>query len=96
MFLPIPKKPTVQKCTDFRIISLMSHVIKVLLKIIQIRITDRIDKKISILQSGFRPEKGTRKGIFNIRTVCERATEMGKDICIRFIDCSEAFDKIKY
>ena len=81
IFLLIPKKPKAQYCTDFRAISLMSHVTKLLLKIIQIRIKDRIDKEIS----GFRTGEVTREGIFNIRTVCERAIEVGKGIYICFI-----------
>jgi len=44
LFLPIPKKPKAQNCTDFTK-SLMSHVTKLLLKIIQIRIKDRIETK---------------------------------------------------
>jgi len=96
VFLQIPKKPKAQNCTDFRTISLMSHVTKLLLKIIQIRIKYRRDKEISKLQSGFRPGKGTREGLFNIRTVCERAIEMGKDIYICFIDYSKAFDKVRH
>jgi len=89
VFLPSPKKPKPQNCTDFRTISLMSHVTNLLLKIIQIRIKDMIDKQISKLKTGFRPGKGTREGIFNIRTVCERVNEMGKDIYICFIDYSK-------
>ena len=96
IFLPIPKKLKAQNCTDFRTISLMSHVTKLLLKIIQIRLKDRIEKEISKLQSGFRPGKGTREGIFNIRTICERAIEVGKDIHICFIDYSKAFDMVKH
>ena len=96
IFLPIPEKPKAQNCTDFRTISLMSHVTKLLLKIIQIRIKDRIDKEISKLQSGFTPARGTREGIFNIRTICERAIEVGKDVYICFVDYSKVFDMVKH
>ena len=95
IFLPIPKKLKAQNCTDFRTTSLRSHVTKLLLKIIQIRLKDRIEKEISTLQSGFRPGKGTREGIFNIRTICERAIEVGKDIHICFIDYAKAFDTLE-
>ena len=96
IFFQFPKNQKDQNCADFRTTSLMSHVTKLLLKIIQIRIKYRRDKEISKLQSGFRPGKGTREGIFNIRTVCERAIEMGKGIYICFIDYSKAFDKVKH
>ena len=61
IFIPLPKKPKAQKCTEFRTISLMTHISKLLQKIIQQRIADNIDKEVSRLRSGFRPEMGTRE-----------------------------------
>ena len=83
-------------CTEFRTISLMSHVTKLLLKIIQQRMANKIDKKVSRLQSGFRPGTGTREGIFNLRTICERATDVQGDVYICLIDYTKAFDRAKY
>ena len=60
----------------------MSHVTKLLLKIIQQRMASKIDKEVSRLQSGFPPGTGTREGIFNLRTICERATDVQKDVYI--------------
>jgi len=60
LFLPIPKKPKAQNCTDFTK-SLMSHVTKLLLKIIQIRIKDRIDEEVSKLQVASDQEKVLEK-----------------------------------
>ena len=60
----------------------MSHVTKLLLKIIQQRMANKIDKEVSRLQSGFRPGTGTREGIFNLQTICERATDVQKDVYI--------------
>ena len=60
----------------------MTHISKLLLKIIHQRITDKIDKEVSKLQSGFRPELGTREGIFNLRTICERTLEVNQDVYI--------------
>ena len=57
---------------------------------------DKIDKEVSRLQSGFRPGTGTREGIFNLRTICERATDVQKDVYICFIDCTKAFDGVKH
>ena len=82
IFIPLPKKPKAQKCTEFLTISLMTHISKLLLKIIQQRIADKIDKEVSGLQSGFRPEMGTREGIFNLRTICKRILELNQDVYI--------------
>lgn len=49
----------------------------------------------SILQRGFRPKMGTKEGIFNPRTIFERALEVGKEVHICFIDYTKAFDRVK-
>ena len=78
VFITLQKKPKAMICTKFRTISLVSHVTKPLLEIIQQRMANKIDKEVSRLQSGFRPGTGTREGIFNLRTICERATDVQK------------------
>ena len=92
IFVPIPQKTKAQNCNEYRTISLMSHVTKLLLKIIQVRITAKINKEVSELQSGFRSGMGIREGIFNLRSICERALEVGKEVYICFIDYTKAFD----
>ena len=64
-------------------------------KIIQQRMANKIDKEVSRLQSGFRPGTGAREGIFNLRTICERATDGQRDVYICFIDCTKAFYRVK-
>ena len=69
VFIKIAKKPKAVDCTDFRTISLMSHVVKVLLKIIIERNSKLLEDIVSETQSGFRIQIGTREGIFNARSV---------------------------
>ena len=94
IFVTIPKKPNAQNCTVFRTISLMSHVTKLLLKVMQLRIVSKIDREVSRLQNGFRPGLGTRESIFNLRTVIERSLETQNDVYICFIDYTKAFDRV--
>ena len=96
IFITIPKKAKAQVCSEFRTISLMSHVTKLLLKIIEQRLASKIDQECSNLQSGFRPGIGTREGIFNLRTILERAIEVQQDVYICFIDYTKAFDRVNY
>ena len=49
---------------------------------IEQRIVKKIDNEVSRLQSGFRSGSGVREGIFNLRTVCEGAIDLGKDVYI--------------
>ena len=95
-FLPIPKKAKAVSCSDYRTISLMSHITKVLLKVILQRNKTKIDVEISETQSGFRKGRGTREGIFNLRTINERYLEKGKDVYVCFIDYEKAFDRVNH
>ena len=92
IFVPISKKPKAQNCTEYLTISLMSHLTKLLLRFIQVRIRAMINKEISELQNGFRSGRGMREGIFNLRSICERALEVGKEVYICFIGYTKAFD----
>ena len=96
IFRTLPKKSKAQSCTEYRTISLMSHITKLLLKVIEQTIIKKIDNEVSRLQSGFRTGSGTREGIFNLRTVCEQAIDLGKDVYICFIDYTKAFDRVKH
>ena len=73
IFVPIPKNPKAQNCTEYRTISLKSHVTKLLLKIIQGRIMAKTNKEVSELQSGIGSGMVMREGIFNLGSICERA-----------------------
>ena len=74
----------------------MSHVTKILLKIILYRNSAAIDRVIGENQSGFRKRKGTRDGIFNLRTISERYLKKQKDLYICFIDYEKAFDRVNH
>ena len=72
IFITIPKKPKALEYSNFRTISLISHVMKAILKIILDHNEKKLEAEISEHQSGFRPEKGTREGIFNLKIILQR------------------------
>lgn len=96
IFIRLPKKPKATMCTEYRTLSLMSHILKVILKVILVRNRQKIESEISNLQSGFMSGKGTREGIFNMRMLCERYCEVNKDIYACFIDYEKAFDRVSH
>ena len=96
IFITIPKKAKAQVYSEFRTISLMSHVTKLLLKIIQQRLASKINQECCNLQSGFRQGIGTREGIFNLRTILERAIEVQQGVYICFVDYTKAFDRVNH
>ena len=56
-FITIPKKSGAVNCENFRKISIMSHVTKVILLVIMLRITNKMHPEISTEQYGFMKDK---------------------------------------
>jgi len=74
----------------------MSHITKILLRVIMMRARSRIKPEISDAQFGFVQAAGTRNAIFVLRNISERAIEMRKDLHLCFIDYTKAFVKVKH
>ena len=75
VFIPIPKKGNAKECSDYRTIALISHASKVMLKILQARLQQYMNRKLPAGQDGFRKGRGTRDQIANIRWIMEKASE---------------------
>ena len=65
-FIPIPKKGNAKECSNYCAISLISHTSKVMLKILQARLQQYVNRELPDVQTGFRKGKGTRDQIANI------------------------------
>ena len=76
----------------------MSHIQKLILRVILKRIKQRIEKEICDMKSGFMKGKGTSEGIFNMRTICKRYLAMNKHIYIYacFLDYEKAIDRVSH
>ena len=96
VFITIPKVSRAQDCSDFRTISLISHTSKILLHLINNRITPIIERHLSDSQMGFRKGRGTRDAIFQFRTITERAIHVNKKVFACFVDYQKAFDRINH
>jgi len=68
-FIPIPKKASAKRCDEYRLISLMSHLLKLFLKIIHSRIFKKCEQDISQSQFGFREGMGTREALFGLNVL---------------------------
>ena len=78
VFIPIPKKGNAKECSNFRTIALISHVSKVMLKILQARLQQYVNHELPDVQAGFRKGRGNRDQIANIRWIIEKAREFQK------------------
>ena len=68
-----------------------SHASKVMLKILQARLQQYVNRELLDVQAGFRKGRGTRDQISNVRWIMEKAREFQKNIYFCFIDCAKAF-----
>ena len=73
VFLPIPRKGNAKECSNYLRIALISHTSKVMLKILQARLQQYVNREIPDIQAGFRKGRGTRDQIANIRWIMEKA-----------------------
>ena len=96
IFITLPKKPGAVECGQHRIISLMSHITKIILRVLLQRARNHLTPEISNVQFGFVRDAGTRNAVFVLRSIAERAVEMQKDVFLCFIDYTKAFDKVRH
>ena len=66
VFIPIPKKGNAKECSNYRTVAVISHASKVMLKILQARLQQYVNRELPEVQAGFRKGRGTRDQIANI------------------------------
>ena len=67
-----------------------------MLKILQARLQQYVNRELPDVQTGFRKDRGTRDQIANISWIIEKAREFQKNICFYFIDYAKAFDCVDH
>ena len=53
VFIPIPNKNNAKKCSNYHTIALISHISKVMLKILQARLQQYVNRELPDVQAGF-------------------------------------------
>ena len=66
VFIPIPKKGNAKGCSNYRTIARISHARKILLKILQARLQQYVNRELPDVLTGLRKARGTRDQIANI------------------------------
>ena len=92
IFIPIPWKSNAKECSNYRTIVLISHISKVMLKILQARLQQHMNWELTDFQAGFRKGRGTRDQIAIICWITEKAREYQENIFFCFIDYAKFFD----
>ena len=94
--IPIPKKGNAKECSNYHTIELILHASKVMLKILQARFQQHVNRELPDVQAGFRKGRGTRDQIANICWIMEKARESQKNIHFCFIEYAKAFDCVNH
>ena len=74
-------KGNAKECSNYHTTSFISHVSKLMLKILQARLQQYMNQELSDVQG-----RGTRDQIANIRWITEKAREFQKNIYFCFVD----------
>ena len=92
VFITIPKKGNAKEWT----VALISHASKVMLKILQARLQQYVNRELPDVRAGFRKGRRTRDQTANIRWIIKKAREFQKNIYFCFIDYAKAFDCVDH
>ena len=95
-FIPVPKKGNAKECSNYHTIIHISHASKVMLKILQARLQQYMNRELLDAQAGFRKSSGTRDQIANTHWIIEKAREFQKSIYFCFTDYTKAFDCVDH
>ena len=96
VFIPISKRDNAKECLNYHTIALMSHASKRMLKIVQARLQQYVNRELPDVQAGFRRGRGTRDQIANTCWIIEKGRELQKNINFCFIDYTKAFDCVDH
>ena len=78
VFIPVPKKDNAKECSNYCTTALISHASKVMLKILQARLQQYVNRDLPDIQAEFRKGRGTRDQIANIHWIIKKAREFQK------------------
>ena len=84
VFFPIPKKGNDKECSNYHTIALISHASKVMLKILQARLQQYVNRELPDVQADFRKGRGTRDQIANIHWIIKKQDSSRKHLFLLY------------
>ena len=75
VFIPIPNNANTKEYSNYCTVALILKASKVMLKILQARLHQYLNREPPDVQAGFRKGRGTRDQIANIHCIIEKARE---------------------
>ena len=92
VFIPIPKKGNPKECSNYWTVAFISHASKIMLKILQARLLQYVNRELPDVQVGFRKGRGTRDQIAYICWIIKKARKFHKNMYFCFIHYARAFE----
>ena len=84
VFIPIPKKGNVKEYSNYLTIALISQVSKVMLKILQTSLQQKVNCELPDVQAGFRKGRGTRYQMANIHRIIKKSRVSEKHLLLHY------------
>jgi len=75
VFISIRKKGNAKEGSNYHTIALISHANKVMLKTLQARLQQYVNRELPDVQAGFRKCRGTRDQITNIHGIIKKSQD---------------------
>ena len=89
---PVAKRGSAKECANNKTVALISHVSKVMFKILHETLQHSVNQELSDAWAGLRKGREIREQIANIHWVIEKARGFQKNIYLCFIDYANDFD----
>ena len=90
------KERQYQRCSNYCTITLISHISKVMLKILQAKLQQYMNHELPDVHVGFTKGRGTRDQIASIHWIIKTAREFQENTYFCFIDYAKAFDCVDH
>ena len=94
ILVPIPKKGNLHRCDNWRGISLLEVVGKVVARVVQGRLQRIAEEQLPESQCGFRRGRSCTDMIFTVRQLTEKAVEHRTKQFLIFVDLRKAYDSV--
>lgn len=94
--VPVPKKGDIHEICNYRPISLLSLVSKVLEHAVHIHVSDFVKSSLHDLQHGFRQRRSCTTQLVGVFHDVGKALDCGKETDMIYLDFSKAFDSVPH
>lgn len=91
---PGHKKGDREECGNYRGMSLLPHIAKIYLRILENQLRHFVEAKLGQWEQGYRPNRCTSDLIFALKIILEKSWEYNTSTNLAFLDLEKAFDRI--